>query len=395
MRIQAPEDSCLQLIFSKKLSLPVFTGSKIEDEESNPLQILLIDEGKKGLSNNLPSPIKVEIVVLDGDFPQGDSEDWTSDDFERNILREREGKRPLLAGELLITMRDGVATIGDIEFTDNSSWIRSRKFRLGARVAQGTSQGRRIKEAKTESFSVRDHRGELYRKHFPPALEDDVWRLQRIGKDGAFHKKLAAAGIKTVQDFLKVSVVNPSGLRNILGGGMSDKMWEGTLKHAHTCNLGEKRYMHRVEHFSIIVNSICQVVGAVVDGQSCSPQFLNGYSKGYLERLVEDAYRNWNSLEEVNGNRNDIALLTYDPVAQGAMESHHNNIIHSNLLVGPLDIGPAVEATSSGHGGFNNWSQNMTYLPMVVGENHAYSNTQDLSSDDDTTSHQFFNRSYQ
>lgn len=160
MRIQAPEDSCLQLIFSKKLSLPVFTGSKIEDEESNPLQILLIDEGKKGPSNNLPSPIKVEIVVLDGDFPQGDSEDWTSDDFERNILREREGKRPLLAGELLITMRDGVATIGDIEFTDNSSWIRSRKFRLGARVAQGTSQGRRIKEAKTESFSVRDHRGE-------------------------------------------------------------------------------------------------------------------------------------------------------------------------------------------------------------------------------------------
>lgn len=81
---------------------------------------------------------------------------------------------------------------------------------------------------------------------------------------------------------------------------------------------------------------------------------------------------------------------TDDPVAQGAMESHHNNIIHSNLLVGP-----AVEATSSGPGGFNNWTQNMTYLPMVVGENHAYSNTQDLSSDDDTTSHQFFNRSYQ
>lgn len=66
---------------------------------------------------------------------------------------------------------------------------------------------------------------------------------------------------------------------------MSDKMWEGTLKHAHTCNLGEKRYMHRVEHFSIIVNSICQVVGAVVDGQSCSPQFLNGYSKVSLQFL--------------------------------------------------------------------------------------------------------------
>lgn len=140
----------------------MFTGSKIEDEDTNPLQILLIEKNHEGqkVQANHPCPIKVEIVVLHGDFPQGDSEDWTSDDFERNILRERDGKRPLLAGDLLITMRDGVALIGDIEFTDNSSWIRNRKFRLGARVVQGTSQGRRIKEAKTESFPVRDHRGE-------------------------------------------------------------------------------------------------------------------------------------------------------------------------------------------------------------------------------------------
>lgn len=46
-------------------------------------------------------------------------------------------------------------------------------------------------------------------------LEDDVWRLEKIGKDGAFHKKLASNDIKTVQEFLKLSVVNESKLRRV------------------------------------------------------------------------------------------------------------------------------------------------------------------------------------
>lgn len=55
----------------------------------------------------------------------------------------------------------------------------------------------------------------VYKKHHPPMLEDDVWRLEKIGKDGAFHKKLAANGIKTVQDFLRLSVVNEPKLRRV------------------------------------------------------------------------------------------------------------------------------------------------------------------------------------
>lgn len=44
-------------------------------------------------------------------------------------------------------------------------------------------------------------------------LGDEVWRLEKIGKDGAFHKKLTSEGVKTVQDFLKMSVVDPAKLR--------------------------------------------------------------------------------------------------------------------------------------------------------------------------------------
>ena len=73
------------------------------------------------------------------------------------MVREREGKGPLLTGDLQITLRNGVGTLGDFVFTDNSSWIRSRKFRLGLKPFHEFSH---IREAKTEAFAVKDHRGE-------------------------------------------------------------------------------------------------------------------------------------------------------------------------------------------------------------------------------------------
>lgn len=55
----------------------------------------------------------------------------------------------------------------------------------------------------------------MYKKHYPPALHDEVWRLDRIAKDGALHKKLLKAEILTVQDFLRLLVRDPQRLRNV------------------------------------------------------------------------------------------------------------------------------------------------------------------------------------
>jgi hypothetical protein len=55
----------------------------------------------------------------------------------------------------------------------------------------------------------------VYKKHYPPALKDDVWRLEKIGKDGAFHKKLNASGIYTVEDFLRLLVRDQQRLRSV------------------------------------------------------------------------------------------------------------------------------------------------------------------------------------
>lgn len=147
----------MRLVFNRPLSLPIFTGSKIEDVDNNFLQIFLIDT-QNGLATH-PTPIKLQVVVLDGDFaPEGDN--WTTAGFEKHIVRERTGRRPLLAGEFHVILRDGIATIGDLSFTDNSSWIRSQHFKIGVRVVQDGKRGPKIKEAITEAFRVKDHRGE-------------------------------------------------------------------------------------------------------------------------------------------------------------------------------------------------------------------------------------------
>lgn len=54
----------------------------------------------------------------------------------------------------------------------------------------------------------------------------------------------------------------------ILGPGMSDKMWNVTTRHALTCVLGNKLYSVPGNNCVIILNSICNVVGALtIDGQ--------------------------------------------------------------------------------------------------------------------------------
>lgn len=329
LRIQSLEPSNLQLVFSKNLLLPLFTGSKIVDLDSSPLQILLVDTRfDQIVSTDLPHPVKIEVVVLDGDFPEYDKRKWTSEEFNRNIVKERTGKRPLLAGDCLtVNLRDGYAAIGDIEFTDNSSWIRSRKFRLGVRVVPESYQGVRIREAITEAFVVKDHRGELYKKHHPPALQDEVWRLEKIGKDGAFHKKLAAARINTVQDFLKLSVVDPRNLKGILGPGMSEKMWEITIKHARTCDLGSKHFVFRRPNCIITFNPICQIVHAVIGGNSYSTEELP-CTTIYVENVVRQAYVEWDSLEEIAGISSDTPLLTQGGPAD-QYSYHHQSIVKS------------------------------------------------------------------
>ncbi len=158
---ESPDERNLRLEFKSKLALPLFTGSKVEAEGGSGIQVVLVDANTgQVLSEGEESCSKLDVVVLQGDFTANDDENWPQADFETFVVKEREGKRPLLTGDLSVTLKDGLGTLGEFQFTDNSSWIRSRKFRLGIMVSPGYCEGVRIREAKTDSFTVKDHRGE-------------------------------------------------------------------------------------------------------------------------------------------------------------------------------------------------------------------------------------------
>ncbi|XP_060171561.1 calmodulin-binding protein 60 B-like [Lycium barbarum] len=304
-RIEGPDGRNLQLQFRSRLSLPLFTGGKVEGEHGAAIHVVLIDTNTGHLVNTGPeSCIKLDVVVLEGDFNNEDDEGWTQEEFDSHVVKEREGKRPLLTGELQVTLKDGVGTLGDLTFTDNSSWIRSRKFRLGMKVASGYCEGVRIREAKTEAFTVKDHRGELYKKHYPPALNDEVWRLEKIGKDGSFHKRLNKAAIFTVEDFLRLVVRDPQKLRSILGSGMSNKMWEALIDHAKTCVLSGKLYVYYSDdsrNVGVVFNNIYELNGLIAGEQYYSADSLSDSQKVYVDSLVKKAYDNWNQVVEYDG----------------------------------------------------------------------------------------------
>jgi len=317
-----------------RLSLPIFTGSKIEGEGSLSITVALVDTlTRQVVASGKESLMKVEIVVLEGDFESGEDDDWTAQEFNNNIVKEREGKKPLISGDVFVALIDGIGTVGELSFTDNSSWTRSRKFRLGARTEDGCFNGIRVREAKSESFVVKDHRGELYKKHHPPFLEDEVWRLEKIGKDGAFHKRLNRESVRTVKDFLTLLHLDGPRLRKvlfwssfvlllcmpkvvsvqqryvflpllyvqimqILGGGMSTKMWEATVEHAETCVLTDKvhyYYPDGVNKAGVVFNVVGEVRGLISD-KFVSVDDLTEQEKAEARVAVKQAYEHWKNV---------------------------------------------------------------------------------------------------
>ncbi|KAM0035061.1 putative CALMODULIN-BINDING PROTEIN60 [Helianthus debilis subsp. tardiflorus] len=342
----------LKLQFLTALSLPVFTGTRIEGEDCNILKVALIDSHTgKTISTGIESSSKVEIVVLEGDFGDDIGDNWTLEEFNANIVKERRGKKPLISGNSLLNLKEGVGLVGDLCFTDNSSWTRSRKFRLGARVLDNLD-GIRVREAISESFVVRDHRGELYKKHHPPYLCDEVWRLEKISKDGAFHKRLNKENVKTVKDFLVLLFLDPTTLRQILGPGMSTKMWEVVVEHATRCVIDDnKLYLYCPQAHKkdgVVFNVVGQVLGLLSDCKYVVSSKLPETEKAEAQKMVLYAFQHLDKVlhyDDEASLRNSICSFTKDlsPLHTQTMnESFEGN---NAIPKGPFDY-PQVNPTS-------------------------------------------------
>lgn len=53
-------------------------------------------------------------------------------------------------------------------------------------------------------------------KRHPPRLDDEVYRLEEISKDGIYHRRLKNAQIFKVEDFLKALNKDADGLREMV-----------------------------------------------------------------------------------------------------------------------------------------------------------------------------------
>ncbi|CAM8888682.1 unnamed protein product [Rhodiola kirilowii] len=233
----------------------LFTGNKVEGKEGAPLQVEIVDVDSKTVVVAAPlSSLKLEIVVLHGDFDADQQEDQGENYFNSHVVRARDGKKPLIIGDMHALLKNGVAFIKNICFTDNSRWTKSAKFRLGVRVLRNSSEGFRVREAVSDAFKVKDRRGEACMKHTCPSLTDEVWRLKMIGKNGKFHQRLVSIGIKTVEDFLQMFKANPSLLKETLKCGNSNRTWNKIIKHATTCLSHDKE---QYEDHNVAPKSFC------------------------------------------------------------------------------------------------------------------------------------------
>lgn len=129
-------------------------------EDGGSLEIELRDAAsQQRVDTEEFSSMKAQIYVLDGAF---ESQDWTAEEFDGNIVKPREGKAPLLRGQTVIKIEKGVGFIDKkrLKITDNSSTTRSKTFRLGVKIVGSNSHGVEIREAISEPFRVKDKRGE-------------------------------------------------------------------------------------------------------------------------------------------------------------------------------------------------------------------------------------------
>ncbi|KAK9034493.1 hypothetical protein V6N11_050655 [Hibiscus sabdariffa] len=201
----------------------------------------------------------------------------------------------------------------------------------------------------TQIFEQLADQNQMYEKHHPPMLEDEVWRLEKIGKDGVFHKNLASFGVNTVQDFLKMLIVYPGNLRNILGARMSEEMWNVTIKHAKTCVMGNKHYVFQGSSYRILLNPICQLIKAEINGSIYPTHKLSDVDRAYLENLVRQAYVNWSSLEEMEGTSNEIGLLTQGDHVVDQNPHHQHTVVWPSTATGGCVVSSLNQKSNPGN----------------------------------------------
>ncbi|KAG6745814.1 hypothetical protein POTOM_050324 [Populus tomentosa] len=185
---------------------------------------------------------------------------------------------------------------------------------------------------------------------------------------------------------LQILLVDTRGDQMILGPGMSEKMWEVTIKHARTCDLGNNHFIFRLPNSTITLNPICQIVHAMIDGNSYSNKELPSI-RGYIETLVRQAYVEWNSLEEVAGFPSDSThLLTQGEPVDQYLNQHQTTVKSFPPLGYSTDHNRYIETGNVPSNAYNNWKITSNHYHGAAVEQGIQYSISESSSDGEITS---------
>ncbi|KAM0883191.1 hypothetical protein ACQ4PT_031792 [Festuca glaucescens] len=264
--------------FENKCCDTEYSRQDIMADDAHPLKVAIYDRDNRIITEGPLSSIQVKVVVLHGEFNNDHKEHWKREYFREKLISSRPGKPPLLSEDLYPRLEDGVANICGVKFQDNSSFVPSKRFRLGV-MAADDSLSEKIQEGVSESFAVRDRRGLSTKKNPHPSSRDPVYKLSGIAMKGDRHKLLERHGIKQVEDLLRLHSKNPEGLRKIFGK-ISDHDWDKIINHARKCNqvaeiysssIQEKNFPDEHDPFSK-TNDSCYLKGPCSIKPSPTPQ---------------------------------------------------------------------------------------------------------------------------
>ncbi|NP_001168490.1 uncharacterized protein LOC100382268 [Zea mays] len=308
-----------QLMFLNGLR-PVYTMTKLEPDDGKALKVAVVERLENGRTDIVRygplSSARVEVVALHGNFNAKDEESWSPEEFQKHIVSGREKSAQLLTGNLALKLSGGEAVLENATFTDNSSFTSTKMFRLGLRLVG--SSGERVLEGVTKPFRVKERRVEGFEKHYPPMLDDEVWRLKKIGKIGAYHQALSDNGIDSVQEFLRAYMKDEQKLIKIFNK-MPQSTWKSIVEHAMTCRVGDSLYLYEAQDkdAGLFFDELYQLVGAKF-GDCYKPiDQLNEIEKNLVEALKHGAYQNIDGLQPNYKMVNNYPVLSSFPAAQG------------------------------------------------------------------------------
>jgi len=317
-----------QLMFLNVLK-PVYTMMKLEAKDGSALQVAIVENLDNDQTRIVRfghlSSVRAEVVVLHGNFNAKNEECWTPEEFNKHIVWGREKSAKLLNGDLTLKLSGGEAFLENANFTDNSSFTSTKKFRLGLRLVN--AYGERVLEGITEPFRVKERRVEGFEKHYPPLLGDEVWRLERIGKNGAYHQALSDSGIDTVQKLLQSYMKNEQKLLKTFTK-MPPAAWKAIIGHAMTCAVGDDLYLYEIKenNMGFFFDAILQLVG-VKFGNCYKPlDQVHQVEKNLVESMKKVAYENMKDIQY------DHKMINHCPVPL--------HMFHTKGLSGSSDVLP-------------------------------------------------------